>query len=291
MMSKPTTMQKVLGGLLIGGMLLGGGTLALASNDNSTGSQSGAITQARGSERRGGGGAMNSTEMQPVLDGVVTAGTLTQAQVEQIQSKIQQLESERQAQRDQMQSLTQEERQAEREKMQNMTEEERQAYFGQNRPAKQDLFTTLVSEGTLTQEQADAIHTALQSKMQEERQAQLSTALSALVEKGSIDTAQSDAILDKLAEVQNTRQQEMAAMSNLTPEERQAQMEANKPERANPLADLVTAGILTQAQADEVQQAIGNFGGRQGDRGQKGPGPGHDGEGFNELQQTDSSGS
>jgi polyhydroxyalkanoate synthesis regulator phasin len=288
-MSKPTTMQKVLGGLLIGGMLLGGASLALANNDNSTGSQSGAITQARGSEKFGGRGPMNSTEMQPVLDGLVTAGTLTQAQAEQIQSKIQQLESERQAQRDQMQSLTQEERQAERDKMQSMTQEERQAYFGQNRPAKQDLFTTLVSEGTLTQEQADAIHTALQSKMQEQRQAQLSTALSALVEKGSIDAAQSDAILDKLAEVQNTRQQEMAAMSNLTAEERQAQMQANKPERVNPLADLVTAGILTQAQADEVQQAIGHSGGRQGDQISKGQG--HGDKGFSGMQQKGNTGS
>ena len=289
-MSKPTTMQKVLGGLLIGGMLLGGGSLALAGTDNQTGSQSGAATQVRESGKFGGRGPMNITEMQPVLDGLVTAGTLTQAQAEQIQSELQQRESERQAQRETMQSLTQEERQAERDKIQNMTQEERQAYFEQNRPAKQDLFTTLVNEGTLTQEQADAIRTTMQSKMQEQRQAQLTTALSALVDKGSIDTAQSNAILNKLAEAQNTRQQEMAAMSQLTPEERHAQMQANKPERVNPLADLVTAGILTQAQADEVQQAIGHFGGKQGDQGQKGPGPGHNGEG-NDLQQMEVSGS
>lgn len=290
-MSKRITMQKVLGGLLIGGMLLGGASLALASNDNPTGSRSGAAAQFCGAEKFGGRGPVNSTEMQPVLDGLVIAGTLTQAQVDQIQSEIQQLESERQTQRETMQSMTQEERQAERGKIQNMTEEERQAYFEQNKPAKQDLFTTLVSEGTLTQEKADAIRTALQSKMQEQRQAQLSTALSTLVEKGSIDSAQSDAILNKLAEVQNTRQQEMAAMSKLTPEERQAQMQANKPDRVNPLADLVTAGTLTQTQADEVQQAIGHFGGRQGDQSQKGCGSGREGEGFNELQQTGNSGS
>jgi polyhydroxyalkanoate synthesis regulator phasin len=279
----------VLGGLLIGGMLLGGGSLALASNDNATGSQSGATTQVCGSEKFGGRGPVNSTEMQPVLDGLVTAGTLTQTQAEQIQSEIQQLDSERQTQRDQMQSMTQEERQAERDKMQNMTEEERQAYFGQNGPAKQDLFTTLVSEGILTQEQADAIRTAMQSKMQEQRQAQLNTALSTLVEKGNIDSAQSTAILDKLAEVQNTRQQEMAAMSKLTPEERQAQMQANKPERINPLADLVTAGTLTQAQADAVQQAIGHFGGSQGDQGPRGPGAGREGKGCGGMQQNGSS--
>lgn len=290
-MSKPTTIQKVLGGLLIGGMLLGGGSLALASNDNPAGSQSGAAAQVCGAERSGGRGFMKSTEMQPVLDGLVTAGTLTQAQAEQIQSEIQQLASERQTQMDKMQGMTQEERQAERDKIQNMTETERQAFFEQNRPAKQDLFTTLVSAGTLTQAQADAIRTALQSKMKEQRQAQLSTALSTLVEKGSIDTAQSNAILNKLAEVQNTRQQEMTAMSQLTPEERQAQMQANKPECLNPLADLVTAGTLTQAQADEVQQAIGHFGGRQGDQGQRGHGPGREGKGCGAMQQTGSFGS
>jgi polyhydroxyalkanoate synthesis regulator phasin len=279
-------MQKMLGGLLIGGMLLGGASLALAGNDNPTGSQSGAAKQYCEAEKPGGRGPVNSAGMQPVLDSLVTAGTLIQAQAEQIQSEIQQRESERQAQRDKMQSMIQEERQAERDKIQNMTEEERQAYFEQNRPAKQDLFTTMVIEGTLTQEQADAIRTALQSKMQEQRQAQLSTALSGLVEKGSIDAAQSDDILDKLVEAQNTRQQERETMSQLTPEERRAQLEANKPEHLNPLADLVTAGTLTQSQADEVQQVIGHFGGRQGGHGPKGPGPGHDGEGINKQQQT-----
>ena len=80
-------------------------------------------------------------------------------------------------------------------------------------------------------------------------------------------------------------------MSNLTPEERQAQMQANKPERVNPLADLVTAGTLTQAQADEVQQAIGHSGGRQGDQGSKGPGSGRGGKGFSGMQQTGNTGS
>lgn len=275
-MSKPTTMQKVLGGLAIGGMLLGGGSLALAGSDNPTGSQSGAAQRICGSEKHGGMGLENSTEMQSVLDGLVSADTLTQDQVDQLQSKIQQLDSERQAQRD---------------KMQGMTQEECPAYFEQNRPAKQDLFTTLISEGTLTQEQAKAIRTAVQSKMQEQRQAQLSSALSSLVEKNSINTDQSNAILKKLAEVQNTSQQGMEAMSNLTPEERQAKMQANKPGHVNPLADLVTAGTLTQAQADEVQQAIGHFGGRQKEQGPKGQGPGHGGKGFNGLQQTGSTGS
>jgi polyhydroxyalkanoate synthesis regulator phasin len=269
-------MQKVLGGLAIGGMLLGGGSLALAGSDNPTGSQSGAAQRICGSEKHGGMGLENSTEMQSVLDGLVSAGTLTQAQVDQMQSKTQQLDSERQAQRDQMQGMTQ---------------EERQAYFEQNRPAKQDQFTTLISEGTLTQEQAKAIRTAVQSKIQEQRQAQLSTALSTLVEKGSINTAQSNAILNKLAEVQNTRQQGMEAMSNLTPEERQAKMQANKPGHVNPLADLVTAGTLTQAQADDVPQAIGHFGGRQKELGPKGQGPGHGGKGFNGMQQTGNTGS
>jgi polyhydroxyalkanoate synthesis regulator phasin len=284
-------MQKVLGGLVIGGLLLGGGSLALAGGDNPTGSQSGITAQVFGSEKHGGRGPANSAGMQPVLDDLTAAGTLTQAQADQIRSVIQQMESERQVQRDKMQGMTQEERQAERDKIQNMTEEERQAYFEVNRPVKQDLFTMLISDGTLTQEQADAIRAALRSKMLEQRQAQLDTALGTLVEKGSINSEQSSAILNALAEAQKTRRQEMENMSSMTPAERQAQMQANKPEHVNPLADLVTAGILTQAQADEVQQAVGHFGGRLGDQGQKVRGPGHGGKGFDELQQTGNTGS
>jgi hypothetical protein len=68
-------------------------------------------------------------------------------------------------------------------------------------------------------------------------------------------------------------------------------MQANKPELVNPLADLVTAGTLTQAQADEVQQAIGYFGGRQKNLDTKSQGPGHGGKGFNGLQQRGNTGS
>lgn len=61
----------------------------------------------------------------------------------------------------------------------------------------------------------------------------------------------------------------------MTAVQRQAYREANKPEMVNPLTDLVNAGTLTQAQADQVIQAIAIMYGGPGI--QRGPGNGEGG--------------
>lgn len=94
------------------------------------------------------------------------------------------------------------------------------------------------------------------------------TKLAELVTAGSITQAQSDKIVAYMNSEQATRKAEQDKLKAMTDAERKAYFEANKTEKATPLASLVTDGTLTQAQADLVVKAImpGGFGGR-GERG------------------------
>jgi len=255
--------MKFLGGLLIGGLLLGGGSFALAGSDEAAAeNQTNSALKING-PKMPGMQKINSEVTQSVIESLVSAGTLTQAQADQIQAKEKQLESDRKA---------------EIEKIKAMTQEERKAYCQQNKPQRIDLFTQLVADGTLTQEQVDAIKTATRTKMQEQMQEKLKTALSGLVEKNVISNDQSTAILNQLETFQASRQAQMESVKDMTKEQRQEYMKANRPNKINPLAELVTAGTITQAQADEVLKAIpfskGNKGMHQGrgngERGLKG---------------------
>jgi hypothetical protein len=242
-MGNKETIKKFLGGLMIGGLLLGGTGFALAANAADTSSTSSSNTTING-PRMPGMKNMNSELMQSVFDSLVSSGTITQAQVDQILAKEKQLETERQKMREQRENMTQAERQANRK---------------ENKPEKAKMFTQLVNDGTINQEQADAIRTAMHEKMAAQRQVELNSAVSGLVEKNVINTEQSTAILSKLTEMQTARQAQMEAMREMAPEQRQTYMKANKPQKVNPFDELVAAGTLTQGQADEVSKALGHF--------------------------------
>jgi hypothetical protein len=280
-MDRKEMMKKLLGGLLIGGLVLGGGGLALAgSNDASTSGQSSSTAPVHGT-RMPGMGKINSEINQSILDSLVSADTLSQTQADTILAQAKQQETDRQAQM---------------EKMQSMTQAERETYCQANKPEKVDLLAQLVTNATINQAQADAIQTATQAKMQEQQQAGRDNALNGLVGKAVITSDQATAIKDQLTKFETTRQAQMQAsqgmtqaerqvqmenMKSMTAAQRQAYMEANKPEMVNPLAELVTAGTLTQAQADQVSKALHFIQGGQGmhrgsgkgEGGMRGPGP------------------
>lgn len=238
-MGNNVTIKRFIGGLMIGGLLLGGSGFALAATTNAgAGTNS---TTSISESRIPGVGGMNSELLQSVLDSLVSASTITQAQADQIVAKEKQLAAERENLKGQMKNMTQAEREANRDKI---------------RPERVDMFSQLVKDGTTTQEQADAIQTAIHDKMAAQRQEQISTALNGLVEKNTINSEQSTAILDKLAEIQTNRQAQMAEVKDMTPDQRQAYFADNQPVKNNPLAELVTAGIITQAQADQIAQVI-----------------------------------
>jgi hypothetical protein len=192
------------------------------------------------------------------LAALVEDNVISSEESEAIQAKIDALKTERQAEMD---------------KIKAMTAEERQAYFASKKAetnesnVKTDFLTTLVNENIISSDTADAIREAQQTQREEAMQNRLTEGLTALVDDKTITSEQSDAILAALKEEQAARQAEMEKVKAMTEEERQIYFQENKPVHDNCLADLVTAGTITQDQADAVQKAIG------GSRGE-GRGPG-----------------
>lgn len=88
----------------------------------------------------------------------------------------------------------------------------------------------------------------------------LVSVLKTQVTAGIITQAESDAITSflttKEAADKVTRTAEKAKLDAMTDAERKAYREANKPVKTDILAEVVTAGLLTQAQADEIQAAM-----------------------------------
>lgn len=251
-MEKDNMMKKIMGGLLIGGLLLGGSGLALAGTDTTGQSTVQQLVRGINGTRMG---IINSKVSQSVLDALVSKGTLSQEQADKIMALAEQREKERETRRTEMANMTREERQAERQ---------------ENREDRAGIWEQLIADNTITQEQLDAIRDGFQAERHEQRQADLDTALKGLVDKGVIDNDETAAIKNKLAAFEDERQDQMQARASMSAEERQAErdkiqnmnaqerrayMQVNRPEN-NPIDQLVSEGVLTQSQADQVRQAL-----------------------------------
>jgi len=268
-MNKRPWLKRIVTGALLGGLLLGSVGFAYAADSSSVttavdNAKSKIKSMMPGGLGHGPGmGQEKGIGINLDLEALVTDGVITSEESEAIQTNIDALKAERKAEMD---------------KIKAMTDEERQAYFESKKAetnesnVKTDFLTTLVNENIISSDTADAIRETQQAQRQEAMQNRLTEGLTTLVNDKTITSEQSDTILAALKEEQAARQAEMEKVKAMTAEERQAYLQENKPEQNSCLADLVTAGTITQDQADAVQKAIG------GPRGE-GRGPGGMGHG------------
>ena len=106
------------------------------------------------------------------------------------------------------------------------------------------------------------------AKMQEK----LKTNLATLVKAGTITQAKADKVVATFAQHLAQRTADFEKTKTMTAEERQAYMEKMRSERKDPIAQLVTDGVITQTEADAIAKAM-PMGGRGHGFGGKGRGP------------------
>jgi hypothetical protein len=177
-----------------------------------------------------------------------------------------------------------------------MTEAERKTYFDSKvNDARPDVLANLVTSGTITQAQSDAIKATLPVKGNgpmgfggpggprgfggpggreannggkqpmninpAAQQANMKAQLDTLVTSATITQSQEDQVIAFFNTKDAERTAEMTKIKSMTAAERKTYMESKvKTERVDPLAELVKAGTLTQAQSDAIKNLLPGHG-------------------------------
>ncbi|PKM94880.1 MAG: hypothetical protein CVU84_08115 [Firmicutes bacterium HGW-Firmicutes-1] len=182
-------------------------------------------------------------------DTLVAAGLITSTQATAIKDLISDKEAERLAERQEIESMTQ---------------EERQVYFeNKGNTVRINLQEELVSNNILTQDEMDKIEAYMQAERLEQHQTELSTALESFVTNNTITQAKADEILAYMKDIRVKNQLEMDALKGKTADEIKEYFDAQQP-KVDPLTSLVTDNVITQAQADALSSVFhkGPHGGR-----------------------------
>jgi len=217
--------------------------------DQNQGEQSGQQSGPGGEEKQFRGSGF------PGFAQLVSKGILTQEQADQIKTYCQTQAEQRKA-----------EMEADREKVKAMTEAERQAYFEQKRGQRPDLLAELVSQGIISQEQADQMKAAMpqpgkgEGFGKERGRKGGFPGFAQLVSKGILTQEQADQIKTYCQTQAEQRKAEMEAdrekVKAMTEAERQAYFEQKRGQRPDLLAELVSQGIISQEQADQMKAAM-----------------------------------
>ena len=155
------------------------------------------------------------------------------------------------------------ERKAGMDKMKSMTEEERKAHFENSKNEQpHNVWDEALSAGIITQTQADAIAEAIKEAIPQNFDGGFNAKgmgmnLDDLVTKGIIDQATADKVSEYQAKIEAERKTDMDKMKSMTEAECKAAFEnTEKPQPIDQLAEMVNAGVITEAQAEAIKNAM-----------------------------------
>jgi hypothetical protein len=229
MINKKLT-AKVIAALMVSGTLLSSVSYVSAKEANVT-SKNGTFQGAKTNYKT----KDSSASLKTQLDKLVTAGTITADE----ETKIIDFQTQKATAA-----------KAEMAKIKAMTADQRTAYFAANPKQKTNLFTELVAANIITQTQADAIKAALPQKEG------IKTQLDKLVTAGTITADEETKIIDFQKQKATAAKAEMAKVKAMTADQRKAYFAANPKQKTDFFAELVTANIITQTQADAIKAAL-----------------------------------
>ncbi len=250
MMNKKSGLAAVLAlGIVAGGS---GGAYA-AVNESAANARPAVSSQQQYSreaaDKSAGRSAGRIAQALPNLDELIAAGVIDQATADRLSEFMKQQAAERKA---------------EMEKVKEMTAEERQAYMESRQNAgKAGCLSEAVAAGVITQAQADAIQELLPQKPADNgrgmagRRQEQPFDLNELIAAGTIDQTTADRLSEFMKQQAAERKAEMEKVKEMTAEERQAYMESRQNAgKAGCLSEAVAAGVITQAQAEAIQELL-----------------------------------
>ncbi len=188
----------------------------------------------------------SGAELETVVAELVTDGVMDQATADEVIAYNQSTEAERKAEMD---------------KFDAMSEAEREAYAEENAAVQfKDPISEMVAEGIITEEQGNAMKEAMPNPPKETHfmARGMETDLSSLVADGVISQATADEMTAYQAEMVATHKAEMEQVEEMTEADRTAYFEdKNSAGPVDPITDMVSAGVLTQVEADAIKAASG----------------------------------
>ncbi|MEL7564414.1 MAG: hypothetical protein AAGU27_05965 [Dehalobacterium sp.] len=255
---KKSIVAAVLSGVLAGGILVSAGSIMADSSDNDQQSKPLIMEMKRGGMRElgniGPGFMMKGQEgLETILDELVADGIITQDKADKISEFISKKFEDTKDQREEMKNMTQEERKA--------AKEDREAIKDENKDKRGGILTELVDEGIITQAEADAIQEKLQEKMEAQREEMaakqkemMEEKYSKLIEEGIISQNTADQLLAFMEEKRDTMKEQREEIKDMTEEGIKEAISKGLSTRGGYLADAVEAGIITQEEADAIQE-------------------------------------
>lgn len=241
--------KKIIAVFVIGGILFGAATSVNAyAQSSGTSTLKNLVQNFKEPVKKAMSAEDMNKNMKTKLDPLVKAGTITQSQEDKIITFMK-------AKRDQ--------RTAEMEKVKKMTEAERKIYFGNRAKNKSDMLSELVKSSVISQTQADEIKKVIGKKgfkgqrNSDNKINRMKNNLDPAVKNGTITQAQEDKILAYIKQLHDSRKAEMDKVKAMTEADRKAYFESKgKTARIDIFSELVSAGTITQAQADKLKSMM-----------------------------------